>query len=255
MSAHPSDFVTVIVPVFNEARNIVNNIDLLIHEIEDHFKQFEIIIVSDGSTDGTNSEIMAFKHPAIRLVAIAENKGKGHAIRSGLQQAKGNFIFFIDGGMELHPKELRIFLGLIRLYDADIVIGSKRHPQSHVRYPWYRKFLSRIYQELIHFLFHVNVTDTQVGIKLFKSEVIVAILPHLKIDRYGFDLEMISLAHLFGYSNILEAPVRLDYFYKNKRFFIFELMHVFRIGLSLVKDTLSLYFRLKKIKKPIKAAK
>lgn len=241
-------FISVIVPVFNEATNIVNNIDLLVSEIEHHFKHFEILIVSDGSTDGTNSAIASFSHPAIRLLENKENMGKGYSIRAGLKQAKGDYIFFIDGGMELHPKELRVFLGLIELYNADIVIGSKRHPQSQIIYPWYRKFLSLCYQLLIRFLFNVRATDTQVGIKLFKREVIVAILPYLEINRYGFDLEMLSLAQLFGYGNILEAPVRLDYFLKSRRFIALEMSHVFKIGLSLLSDTFRLYLKLQKLK-------
>ncbi len=239
--------LSIIVPVFNEAPNIADNLQLLIREVEDDFPDFEVIVVSDGSTDETASKLRSLSHPGLKPLIYERNAGKGNAVRSGFERAQGDYILFIDGGMEIHPKEIRIFVGLMSLYDCDIVIGSKRHPQSRVDYPWYRHFLSWAFQLLVRKLFHVNVTDTQVGIKLFKAEVVRAILPHLQIDRYGFDLEILSLAHLAGYRRVLEAPIRLDYFNKNERFIAFEMVHVLRVGLSLLSDTLALYSRLKKI--------
>lgn len=241
--------VSIVVPVFNEADNIVSNLDLLISEIEDVLPQFEIIVVSDGSTDETNLKVVSFRHPGIQLVATPENKGKGHAVRTGFQKAKGHYILFIDGGMELHPQEIRIFVGLINLYKADIVIGSKRHPQSRVDYPWYRKFLSFLFQLIVRSLFNIDVTDTQVGIKIFRRPVLEAILPHLEINRYGFDLELLSLAKVFGFGHILEAPVRLDYFNTNSRPVTQDILHVIRVGFSLLNDTWLLYLRMKELKK------
>ena len=240
--------LSIIVPVFNEARNIAANLRLLIDEVQDDFPNFEIIVVSDGSTDATGSQLLSFRHPDLTPLIFERNAGKGNAIRSGFQRASGDFILFIDGGMEIHPKEIRIFVGLMSLYESDIVIGSKRHPQSKVDYPWYRHTLSWIFQRLVRKLFHVDVTDTQVGIKLFRAEVVRTVLPHLKIDRYGFDLEILSLAQLAGFRRVLEAPIRLDYFGKNKRFIALELMHVFKVGLSLLKDTFALYRRLRYLK-------
>lgn len=240
--------VSVVVPVFNEVNRIIDNLDLLISELEEVFEKFEILVVSDGSKDGTNFRVFQFQYPGMRLLANSENQGKGAAVRRGFQEAQGEYIFFIDGGMELHPKELRIFAGLMDLYDADMVIGSKRHPQSEVEYPWFRKTLSYIYQQMIRRLFDINVTDTQVGLKLFHRRVLTAIKDDLRINRYGFDLEILSLARIRGYSKILEAPIRMDYFAKNRRSLRFELWHVFRIGLSLMQDTWKLYKRIQKLK-------
>lgn len=241
--------VTVIVPVFNEALAIVDNLDLLISEIEEHFTAFEILIISDGSKDGTNARVFQFKYPGVRLIIQEKNQGKGAAIRKGFLEARGDYIFFIDGGMELHPKELRIFLGLMRLYEADIVLGSKRHPQSKVYYPWYRRALSWVYQKCIHSLFDLNVTDTQVGMKLFRREVVQAVLPEMKTDRYGFDLELLSLARIYGFTQILEAPIELNYFERNRRFILSELWHVGRVGLSLMIDTYKVYRRVASVRR------
>lgn len=253
MAVRPFDFgnskLSIVVPVFNEANRITANLDLLIDEIEEYFPHFEIIVVSDGSTDGTNVRLFAFRHPGVKPILIEKNAGKGNAVRSGFQRASGDYILFIDGGMEIHPKEIRIFMGLMYLYEADIVIGSKRHPQSNVKYPLHRRILSWLFQRLVHFLFQIDVTDTQVGIKLFRKEVVDAILPDLEINRYGFDLEILSLAKTKGYAKVLEAPIRMDYFGKNDRLFLRELLHVARVSFSLLKDTLRLYFRLRRIRK------
>lgn len=240
--------LSIVVPVFNEGMQITRNLDLLLTEVERYFEFFEVIVVSDGSTDGTNAKLLSLRHPGVRPIIVEKNTGKGNAVRAGFQQANGDFILFIDGGMEIHPREIRIFMGLMSLYQCDMVIGSKRHPQSKVHYPWYRRFLSWNFQLLVRALFKIDVTDTQVGIKLFRREVIEAVLPHLEVDRYGFDLELLSLARLKGFTQILEAPIRLDYFNTDSRFIVTDLFHVIKVGYSLFRDTLELYSRLRKIK-------
>lgn len=241
--------VSIIVPVFNEGHSIINNLDLLIHEIEEYFPKFEILVVSDGSTDETNLKVFSFRHPDVRLVVVEKNAGKGNAVREGFKRAKGDYILFIDGGMELHPRDIHVFVGLMELYRADIVLGSKRHPQSNVVYPWYRKLLSYMFQVLIRQLFSIDITDTQVGLKLFRRGVIDAVLPYLEINRYGFDLEILCFAKAFGYGKMMEAPVRLDYFSRSQRFIVTDFSHVFRVGLSLLGDVIRLKRRMNQLSK------
>ncbi len=241
--------LSIIVPVFNEARRLHENLDLLIDEVEGYFPKFEILVISDGSTDETNLKLASFRHKDVKPIIISRNEGKGNAVRAGFKEATGDYILFIDGGMEIHPREIRIFVGLMSLYKADIVVGSKRHPQSKIEYPLFRRMLSWCFQRLVRAFFKVDVTDTQVGIKLFRREVIQTILPHLEVNRYGFDLELLSLAKAFGFGNMLEAPIRMDYFIKNERIPGAELFHVWRIGFSLLKDTAKLYLRIRKIRK------
>jgi glycosyltransferase involved in cell wall biosynthesis len=133
-------FVSVVVPVFNEAPNVVENLYTLLDELELSFKNFEIIVISDGSTDGTSWEVFRFKSEHIRVRIFPENMGKGAVVREGFGEAKGDYILFIDGGMEIHPREIRIFIGLMLLYRCDIVVGSKRHPQSRIHYPGFAEF-------------------------------------------------------------------------------------------------------------------
>jgi glycosyltransferase involved in cell wall biosynthesis len=240
--------LSVIVPVFNEEARIGSNLALLISEIEPFFEDYEILVVNDGSTDRTHDSLSKVSHPRVRALKLEKNQGKGSAVREGFRNASGDYVLFIDGGMELHPREIRIFLGLMQLYSADVVLGSKRHPQSQVQYPWIRRLLSAIYQRLIQRLFDLDVTDTQVGLKLFRRAVIDAVLPDLHVDRYGFDLEILALAKRRGFQLFLEAPIQLDYFSFNSRGAVKELGHVVRVGFTVLSDTLKLYRRLRSLK-------
>jgi dolichol-phosphate mannosyltransferase len=248
-SIAPRSRLSVVVPVFNEARNIRANLELLLSEIEPYFSSYEILVVSDGSTDGTNQVLRDWQHPRIRPIIFERNRGKGFVVREGFRAASGTHILFIDGGMELHPREIRIFLGLMDLYQADVVLGSKRHPQSKVDYPTLRRVLSFTFQQLVKRLFDLDVTDTQVGLKLFRSQVITAVLPDLQVDRYGFDLEVLALARMHGFTQFLEAPIQLDYFHRNTRSLMRELIHVGRVGFDVVCDAWKLHRRIRALKR------
>jgi hypothetical protein len=94
--------------------------------------------------------------------------------------------------------------------ESDIIIGSKRHPGSSVHYPPLRRLYSWGYQHLIHLLFHLNVKDTQVGIKLVSRRVVADVLPLLRESRFALDLELLVLARRLGYTRIVEAPVGIE---------------------------------------------
>lgn len=237
--------LSVIVPVYNEQNAIIDNLTLLVSEIDPFFSDYEILVINDGSTDHTSQSLQKITNKHIRVINFTQNHGKGFAVRNGFKEALGDYILFIDGGMELHPKEIKVFLGLMSLYEADIVIGSKRHPQSQVHYPIFRRLLSMIYQRLLRCYFNLDVTDTQVGLKLFRAPVIHAIVHELQIDRYGFDIELLALAQIHGFSKMLEAPIKMDYFEKNSRGTLLEVLHVIKIGYFVLKDTVNTYFRLR----------
>ena len=99
----------------------------------------------------------------------------------------------------------------MELFDADIVIGSKRHPASRVNYPLLRRIYSRCYQWLIKILFGLNITDTQTGLKFFKADVAKTIFPKSLVKRYAIDLELLVIAQQFGFKRIFEAPVELEF--------------------------------------------
>jgi hypothetical protein len=117
----------------------------------------------------------------------------------------------VDSGGDLNIDSLSYMLEQFKFLDADIVIGSKRHPLSKVHYPLVRKILSWGYQKVIRVLFGLNVRDTQVGMKLYRRKVLEDVLPRLLVKRFAFDIEILSVANHLGYTKIYEAPIVLEF--------------------------------------------
>ncbi len=170
---------------------------------------FEVLAVSDGSTDGSASALEPLLSDSVRVITLAQNRGKGHAVKVGLTRGRGRYLGFIDGDGDISPDHLVEFLNIAREHESSFVVGSKRHPESHVSYPRMRWFYSWSYQRLVRLLFKLKVQDTQVGIKLIRRDVAMDVLPMMVEDRYAFDLEMLLLARQLGYVDVREAAVRI----------------------------------------------
>lgn len=243
--------ISIIVPFFNEEQ-IEKNIGLLESELKAYFQHYEIILVSDGSTNISPEKQLQLKtlSPHIQLHHYSVNQGKGYALKHGFSKSKGEYIAFIDGGMELHPKDIKRFLVLMDIYNADIVIGSKRHAYSKVEYPMLRKILSIIYQIFISITLNLkHIKDTQVGLKLFRRRVLEDTLPRVLVKKYAFDVELLTVANHLGYTNILEAPIELKFREeKQKGNVLGNLLHTLKVGWPLFLDTLAILYRLRILK-------
>ncbi len=248
--SYKSRSISVIVPFYKEGEQIKKNIKILEDELKQHFLNYEVIAVSDGGKNETYQWILELKniYPRLRVYEYGKNKGKGFALKYGFEKSKGDYIFFIDADMEIHPKEIKTFFDLMNKHDMDIIIGSKRHPQSEINYPFIRRFLSRIYQFIIKIFLDLNIKDTQVGLKLFKRQVLTDCLPRVLVKKYAFDLELLTVANHLGYKKILEAPIKLDFKKNITSNPIKDLIHTFRVGWPLLVDTLAIIYRLKVLK-------
>ena len=122
---------------------------------------------------------------------------------------RGRYLGFIDADGDISPELLAPFVSIMQSQEPDIIIGSKRHPDSSVHYPPLRRLYSWGYQHLIGLLFRLHIKDTQVGIKLVDRKVIADVLPLLRESRFALDLELLVLARRLGYTRIVEAPVRI----------------------------------------------
>jgi dolichyl-phosphate beta-glucosyltransferase len=199
--------ISIVMPAYNEADCIEKGVADINKQFETVSEDYEIIVVDDGSNDGTRRIVEELTHKRVKLVGYERNQGKGHAIKLGLYHATGQFAFLIDSDSEIRAKELMSYVDA--LASADFVIGSKRHPLSTVRTPAGRRFLSLGFNVLERVLTGVHATDTQAGLKAARSTALYQVLPLLSVKRYAFDAELLAVASLFDFK-IKELPVNID---------------------------------------------
>lgn len=231
--------VTVVVPYYNTGQPLVPTVERILAVLEASGASYEVIAVSDGSTDGSDQvlDALAVHRPKLTNLVLARNQGKGAALRLGLARGKGRYLGFIDADGDLDPLLLESFQAMVRLYTPDIILGSKRHPLSEVEYPFIRRVYSWGYQQLVRLGFRLNIRDTQTGIKLVRRDVLAAVLPRMVEKRFAFDLELFVIARRLGYKRFLEAPIRLRHQFTST----VSWQAVFRTLL----DTAAIFYRLR----------
>lgn len=231
--------ISVIMPAHNEAIMIKANVRLTIETLKSFETDFEIILIDDGSNDDTWSKIneLAKEFSNIKVTRNMQNYGKGRAIKKGFRLADGHYIVFLDSDIDLHPAQLDTFFDIMRFDNADVVIGSKRHPNSVLNYPLHRKIVSTIYFFLIKIMFGLPIRDTQTGLKLFKMEVLKRVFPKILVKAFAFDLEILANAHRLGYK-IAEAPIHINTQSKFDRIRIRDMIDT---GI----DTLAIFYRMR----------
>jgi len=205
--------LSLVVPAYKQEKTIAKDLQNLDSVLSSLPYKYEIVVVVDGFVDKTY-EILQDLRPKIkelRIYGYKENYGKGFAIKLGVSKAAGDVIGFIDAGMDIDPSEISLMLDLMEWNKADIVVGSKLHPESKVNYPVWRKILSWGYRTLTHILFGFSVKDTQVGFKIFRKKVAKEVFPKIIVKRFAFDIEVLTVAYKLGYHRIFEAPIQLNF--------------------------------------------
>lgn len=201
--------LSVIVPYYNPGNRLRPNVDRLLEALRRADVTFEVIMVSDGCTDGSPESVADLPPHLVKQVSLPVNGGKGAAVCSGLRVAEGTYLGFIDADGDLDPGLWQPFLQLLKLYRPDAIVGSKRHPLSLVETRPIRRLYSRGYQLLTALLFRLPVGDTQVGLKVFRRDLLVHALPFTRERGFSFDLEVLAVARRLGYRRMMEAPVVL----------------------------------------------
>lgn len=239
MTVATSKIISVILPVFNEEPRIYAAARETSRVMEGLGLEYEIVLVNDGSTDGTASEISraVAEFDCMVRVDLPENRGKGNALRRGFYASRGELICFLDADLDLHPSQVRTLMDEMGRTGADMAIGSKRHPDSHLDYPWHRRLFSTAYYLLIHLLVSLPVKDTQTGIKLFRRDVLTEVFPRLVCKQFALDMELLAVAHRMGYS-VVEAPVNLTFQGKFGRIRWSDIRNV-------IVDTMAIFYRLR----------
>lgn len=228
--------LTMVVPFFNPGNAVRAQVVRLSEVLSQSRMSYEIIAVSDGSTDGSEALLRELDDDHLRLVRLTKNSGKGEALRVGLAMGKGDYLGFIDADGDIDPIHLDSYLQIVHMYEPDIVLGSKRHPMSEVQYPPLRVLYSWGYHKLVHLLFRLRIRDTQTGLKLIRRDVLIRSLPRMLEKRFAFDLELLVVARHSGYERFFEAPIRVDH--------QFTSTVSWRTTIGMLLDTLAIWYRL-----------
>jgi dolichyl-phosphate beta-glucosyltransferase len=204
------DFLSVVVPAYNESARIRPTIEKLNSYLKDSFSNFEIIVVDDGSSDNTSSIVknLSQKLENLRLVQYSANTGKGYAIKKGVLASVGELLLTCDADQSAPIEELEKLLPFIRK-GCDIAVGSRGLHESdiQVRQPWYRERMGKIFNIFVRTLVFTGILDTQCGFKLFKGDVARKLFEKSRIKGFSFDVEILFLAKMADYK-IKEVPIK-----------------------------------------------
>ena len=203
--------VSILIPVHNEEERIMYNLVEVNKTLDSLGCNYEIIAIDDGSSDDSYRVLKGLetKIPNLAIYKTPRNFGKGEALKQAFKYAGGDLIFWLDADLDLHPFQTKTLYDIMILNDADIVIGSKMHPNSQVNYPLSRRIISFGYYCFIRLLFNLPCHDTQTGLKLFKRKVLDDVFPRILVKKFAFDLEVLVNAYHLGFK-LVEAPIVLD---------------------------------------------
>ncbi len=211
LEAPPSGLVwTVVVPAYREEARLPASLDRLPGALEAAgLVPFEIVVVDDGSPDRTAevARAAAARDPRIRVIGTPENRGKGHAVRLGVQAARGTWILVTDADLSTPPADAARLLAAASRADG-IAIGSRRQRGAHilVRQPLHREALGFVFAGLRRLLVLPRLRDTQCGFKLFRADVARRLFAMAREDRFIYDVEILLLARVAGL-RVPEVPV------------------------------------------------
>src|ERR1700757_2313541 len=200
---------SIVIPAYNESTRLAASLKKVLAYVHAQGWDAEVIVVNDGSRDNTAEIVRSFaaKDPVLRLLENPGNRGKGYSVRNGMLNARGKILLFrapdLSSPIEEAPKLLRALEE-----GADIAIGSRwlRAETQTQRQPLHRQLFGRIFNLMLRITLGLKFKDTQCGFKAFKKLAADAIFPLQKIERWGFDPEILFLARKFGFQ-VKEIPV------------------------------------------------
>jgi glycosyltransferase involved in cell wall biosynthesis len=208
MPANRDIDISVVMPAYNPGDALRPAVDRCIDVMRAEGIGFELIVVSDGSTDGSMATLEG-AGPEVRIIELPENRGKGGALHAGFSRARGSWVGFVDSDGDIDPAHLVDYLKVGRETGADMVYANKKHRESISASSPFRKAISLGFSTLVDALFSLGVNDTQTGCKLLRREVLADVLPRLRETRFAFDLELFVAASTAGYTTAVAAPVEL----------------------------------------------
>jgi len=193
---------SIVIPAYNEGTRLGATLERVLAYVRAQGWNAEVLVVNDGSRDNTADLVRGFaaKDPMLRLVENPGNRGKGYAVRNGMLQARGEIVVFSDADLSSPIEEMPKLLAALAA-GADIAIGSRwlRAEMQTQRQSAFRQMAGRIFNALNRIILGLHFKDTQCGFKAFTRRASQKILPLQRIERWGFDPEILFLARKFGF--------------------------------------------------------
>jgi len=207
--------VSILMPVYNLRSSITTLVRNAISEFSVLLPSFELVVVDDGSSDGTLDVASEIKDQRVRIVGYDDNRGKGEALLYGIRYARGDTIIFADGDMQAVPLDFQHYMMAVKTHD--IAIASKRVPGARLDAGAKRKFLSIGFNAFVRVLLLLPISDTQSGFKIFRASALKKIIPLISVKHYAFDVELLTVANLLNLK-ILELPasIKLESTFKSR---------------------------------------
>jgi glycosyltransferase involved in cell wall biosynthesis len=224
---------SLIIPAYNESSRIRPTLDEILRYVAEQQWDAEILVVDDGSRDDTAAIIREYagEHSQVRLIQNPGNRGKGFSVRNGMLHARGDICLFTDADLSSPIAEVQKLFDAVR-QGADLAIGSRwlRAELQTERQPFYRQAFGRIFNLLLRLVLGLRFKDTQCGFKAFRREAVQRIFPLQRIERWGFDPEVLYLARRMGLK-VVEIPVVWAHSEGTR-------LHPFRDGLRMFGDVM-----------------
>jgi dolichyl-phosphate beta-glucosyltransferase len=201
--------ISVVIPVHNQEMEISSLLIKIRETLNSTMQSYEILVVNDGSYDNTLNVLQQEEllDSCIKIISYTPNRGKGHAVKTGVMQASGSIIIFVDGDFDISHEKIKEYID--ELKNCDLVIASKRHPLSKVNAPTSRIFLSRVFNLLVRLFVGVKIKDTQSGLKAGNGAALRMIFGVMLVKRYAFDVELLAIATAM-HLNIRELPIEIN---------------------------------------------
>jgi dolichyl-phosphate beta-glucosyltransferase len=247
MPGTPDPQVSIVVPAYNEALRLPHSLGLL----RDYFsapawssRSFEVLIVVEHSTDGTLdlAREATAEQANFHVIDNRVQRGKGYAVRSGMRQAKGDIVFYMDADLSVPLEEIDRFLAHFEAHpEDDMLIGSRQHAASRIerRQSLLRETMGRTFNRILRSLSLLPFRDTQCGFKAFRGDSARAIFALQTIDGFAFDVEVLLLAQSLD-CRITELPVRWLNSPESK-------VHIIRDSLRMLLDAITVRRRVARI--------
>ena len=202
--------ISVIIPAYNEESRILQTINQIGKYLKEHFKNYEIIVINDGSIDRTASLLAeaCTRFAETKILQNDKNVGKGYSVKKGVLFSMSSAILICDADLSTPIEEIEKLIPWFN-NGFDIVIGSRRLKDSEIviRQPWYREKMGCIFNILVRGLTISGIKDTQCGFKLFNAEIARKIFNKSRINGFSYDVEILFISMLNGFK-IKEVPVR-----------------------------------------------